>query len=58
MRRRIVAWQLSLFDWPPRPGYAWRRSFWTFFLGGEPLPYPDAAARQRAMLTCESEALQ
>lgn len=52
--RRIIAYQLSLFGWPPLPRFAWRRMFWNWTFSDLPLPVDDAAERQRQMLTCES----
>ncbi len=55
MRPRTAAYQLSLLGDEPKPGLAWRPSFWIVTCNGEPIIGPDDdTRRQMTMLTQES----
>lgn len=52
--RSIIAWQLSLFGWAPKPCYAWRRPFFRWRFMGVPVPLSDDELRQHRLLRADS----
>ena len=52
--RRIVAYQLSLFGEPPRRGYGWRPTFYTWRICGCSVPPDETAVRQAFLLRADT----
>lgn len=52
--RRIIAYQLSFFGWPPKPCLSWRRPFFQWRFMGVPVPLSGDEVRQNKLLRPDS----